>query len=509
MSKEVSRLAIILLIFFSFPVLLQAQDGRDTVIVPADAEMLFKSFIEKKDTALQEDFLRYTKDRFVKRFSFHTNLVGWALLLPNISVEMDLSQKPRTHYSVLLHGMLNGKAKTTFGTSFVFNVRSVSVEGRKYWRTGKRGARGYHSDYVRLHTRNPWVEIEDSTNKRVRTPHYTGKDSVIAERYNGNPYQGWLYNTYHRIRRNVFSGRTVERPRDWRAYYLGIFAGIDDWSIAFNGDGRQGEGIFAGISAGWSIPLFPQKFPKEGSLDLELGVGVGVKAVKYRAYTHEPETGHYILDVANSKESWHICPYPVVQDIHVSLVWRMRGIKHKVDRSLIDDYENQILAFTNSRDTLEKRVREKRELKKSLAEAARLRESRIADSTSYADNYHRRRLINAKAINPDTVFMGEDLELYYRLVEGINISSKKGVTKHKENVVKRDKDAAKMLEARKKKKQKDSDHKEPVNVPTDVPKAEPVQPVETPDNSSTTSPVQPVEKSDEPLPGEMPGQNER
>lgn len=500
-----SRFAIILLIFFSFSVLLQAQDGKDSVIVPADAEMLFKSFIEKKDTALQEDFLRYTKDRFVKRFSFHTNLVGWALLLPNISVEMDLSQKPRTHYSVLLHGMLNGKAKTTFGTSFVFNVRSVSVEGRKYWRTGKRGARRYHTEYVRLHTRNPYVELrDDSTNKMVRTPHYTGKDSVIAERYNGNPYQGWLYNTYHRIRRNVFSGRTVERPRDWRAYYVGLFAGIDDWSIAFSGDGRQGEGVFAGISAGWSIPLFPQKFPREGSLDLELGIGVAAKAVKYRAYTREPETGHYLLDVANSKESWHICPYPVVQDVHVSLVWRFRGIKHKVDRSLIDDYENQILAFTNSKDSLYKRLDEQREEKKQQAAAARARASHVADSTSYADNYHRRRLINAKTINPDTVFVGEDLDLYYRLVEGINISSKKGITKHKENVVKRDKDAARMLEARKKKKQKDSDKKEPVNAQEVAPKAEPVQPAEKSEDVPKTEPAQSTESPQD----EMPKQNE-
>mgnify|MGYP007069839969 CR=1 FL=1 len=294
--------------------------------VSPELQAYFLSLLPDRDTTYTAIEREGHKDTFLKRFSLHTNLLGWALLLPNLAVEVDFKQTPRNHYSIMLHGMLNGKNTNTFGTSFIFNARSIRVEGRKYWRTGKRGKAGYHTEYVKLRSR---------------------RDS---DEFNGDPYRGWFYNTYYRVRRNVFSGRTVSKARDWRAYYLGVFAGVDDWNIAFGGKGRQGEGVFAGISAGWSVPIFPQQFPKEGSLDLELGINVGVKAVRYDAYTREDDTGHYVYDAANSQTGWKICPYPVVQDIHVSLVWRMRGIKNKVDASLIDDYEKKINKFIALRD---------------------------------------------------------------------------------------------------------------------------------------------------------------
>jgi hypothetical protein len=172
----------------------------------------------------------------------------------------------------------------------------------------------------------------------------------------------------------VFSGRTVSKPRDWRAYYVGVYAGVDDWNVAIGGNGKQGEGIFAGISAGWSIPIFPQQFPKEGSLDLELGIGVGVKAVRYEAYTREDDTGHYVHDIANSQPNWKICPFPVVQDIHVSLVWRMRGIKNKVDRSLIDDYVKKISQFEARRDSSIERRKRIRNTRERIAVLAPLEE---------------------------------------------------------------------------------------------------------------------------------------
>ena len=295
--------------------------GVNKVGVSPELKEYFMSLLPERDTTYTKIEKEGHKDKFFKRFSFHTNLLGWALLLPNAAVEIDLSQTPRNHYSILLHGMFNGKGKNTFGTSFIFNARGIRIEGRKYWRTGRHGAKGDHYEYEKL---------------------ITDRDD---NEFNADSTRGWFYNTYHKVRRNVFSGRTVSKPRDWRAYYLGVSVGVDDWNIAFGGDGKQGEGIFAGLSAGWSVPIFPQQFPKEGSLDLELGLSVGVKAVRYEAYSREADTGHYIHDPGNSQPSWKICPFPFLQDVHVSLVWRMRGIKNKVDRSLIDDYEKKVEAF--------------------------------------------------------------------------------------------------------------------------------------------------------------------
>lgn len=328
------------------------QDVNKVGVSP-ELKEYFMSLLPGRDTTYTKIEKEGRKDKFFKRFSFHTNLLGWALLLPNAAVEIDLSQTPRNHYSILLHGMFNGKGKNTFGTSFIFNARSARVEGRKYWRTGKLGKnRRYHYEYEKL----------------VTDPNRV--DSAGKALFNADSTRGWLYNTYHKVRRNVLSGRTVSKPRDWRAYYLGVYAGVDDWNVAFGGNGKQGEGIFAGLSAGWSIPIFPQQFPKEGSLDLELGINVGVKAVRYEAYTREDDTGHYVHDPGNSQPNWKICPFPVVQDIHVSLVWRMRGIKNKVDRSLIDDYWARIDSFNARRDTSiarRKRIRNTRERKAVLA----------------------------------------------------------------------------------------------------------------------------------------------
>lgn len=530
-------LLLIILILFSWAPI-EAQDStavynntpkdENTITVSPELQKYFKSLLPERDTSYEERERLVRKDKFIKRLSFHTNLVGWALLLPNVSVEMDLSQKPRTHYSVLLHGMLNGKSKTTFGTSFVFNVRSVSVEGRKYWRTGKRGVKRYHDEYVRLHTLRP--NIPNSSEASGRMPHYTGKDSLRALEYNGDPYQGWLYNTYHRIRRNVFSGRTIDKARDWRAYYVGLFAGIDDWSIAFSGDGRQGEGVFAGISGGWSIPLFPQQYPGEGSLDLELGVGVGVKAVKYRAYTREPETGHYLLDVANSKESWHICPYPVVQDVHVSLVWRFRGIKHKVDRSLIDDYEKRIDAFVHRRDRHEAHEKEVRDERDKVALVAPLEEilkraQQVLTDFANADTSGQATPILALAIeqakkdtadlvlgiaqgkseaerNMERELIARELQYYMdvamKMVDTTRVSPVGHTKPRKQTTIKRESNAAKMLEARKKKKTKNSEEETTTNTSaSEAPEDDKPAPTDNASPEVTESPKNDADESKE------------
>ena len=423
--------------------------------IPEEAKAVFERYVQKKDTATMAIIEKHRRDKFIKRFSFHTNAVDWATLVPNVGVEFDLKGTPRNNWSISVFGKFNGKSKHG---KLVYNVNAVRVEGRKYWRTGKYGSNNnYYDDFEKLYSKksSPYFNIDTLVGRSYyvdtlgRVAKAKGvkmqsiratydmtqeqKDSLdFAEDSLGiknSRFRKWYYNTYHKLRRNVTSGRTLENPRNWRAYYLGVWAGMDNWSISLTGKGKQGQGVGAGLVAGYTLPLFPQKFPREGSLDLDLGLAVGWKAVKYDAYTYEEQTQHYVYDRANSQLSWKIVPYPIVQDIHVSLVWRFRGIKSKVDRSLIDDYNKKWVARYKERENnasikYDKVMRQRQDILEKLRERYLV----MADSTGIWDSFHKRRLEAARRINPDTTFVGNDMNLYLKIFEGLN--SQSAIDKH-------------------------------------------------------------------------------
>ena len=405
--------------------------------IPEEARALFERYIQKKDTAQVAFIQKYKRDKFIKRLSFHTNAVDWVTLVPNIGLEVDLKQSPRTNYSVAIFGKFNGRS--THG-KLIYNVNAVRVEGRKYWRTGKYGKDKYYGDMVKILSDKSSIYYNadslaghsyynDGLGAKAKELGITGITSLRGDTLDfaddslgvkRNNFRKWLYNTYYKFRRNVTSGRTLDNPRNWRAYYLGLWAGIDNWSISLTGNGKQGKGVGAGVVAGYTLPLLPQKYPKEGSLDLDLGLAVGWKAVKYNAYRYEEETQHYVHDVAASQPSWKIVPYPIIQDIHVSLVWRFRGIKSKVDMSLVDDFYNkQVAKYEDKKTASYTKYLNVQSQRDFITKAIESRRGVMADSTSFWDNFHRRRFEAAKRINPDTVFNAKDMEEYLRIVHGV------------------------------------------------------------------------------------------
>ena len=257
--------------------------------IPEDAKAVFYKYVQQKDAATVAFVNRHRRDNMLKRFSIHTNVVDWATLVPNIGIEFDMRGTPRNNYSVSLFGKFNGNSRHG---SFVYNVNAVRVEGRKYWRTGKYGKqRAYHEDFEKLYTsantiyynadslagysyyvdtlgraaKAMGVSMEsiratsDMTQEQKDALDFAD-DSLGIKRHR---FRGWYYNTYNKVRRNVTSGRTLENPRNWRAYYFGVWVGMDNWSISLTGKGKQGNGIAAGIVGGYTLTLLPQKFPRE------------------------------------------------------------------------------------------------------------------------------------------------------------------------------------------------------------------------------------------------------
>ena len=432
----------------------------EPISVSVEAETYFKKLVPKKDTTNTSLINKYREDKFIKRVSIHTNVVDWVTLVPNVGFEIDLSDSPRNNYSISVFGKYNGKS--THG-SLVYNVGAVRIEGRKYWRTGKHGRGGdagsvvylmpkfdadslvsarYHLDSVGEQAKIHGVKFSDIyANDTAWTKER--KDSLDMKidslGLSTNSLRNWIYNTYNKVSREYTSGRSLDNPRNWRAYYFGLWAGYDNWNVSLTGNGKRGNGLGLGILGGYTLPLLPQKYPKEGSLDLDLGIALGVKAVNYDAYTYDPtreEGQRYVDNPAKSTKSWKVVPFPVIQDIHVSLIWRFRGIKNKVDKSLIDDYFKEVSEFESNRDDRNFKKVQREEDKKTLAQLLRDRLTVKSDSAAFWNPFHLRRIENAKRINPDTVLTDADQYLYLKITENLDsTAAKKRLLEYKDSVV--------------------------------------------------------------------------
>ena len=440
--------------------------------IPESARAIFDRYVQKEDTVKAQLLAKYRSNSFLKRLSFHTNAVDWATLVPNIGIEFDLKGTTRTQYSILLHAKYNGGSNAAGN---VFNVNAVRIEGRKYWRTGKYGkAKEYHEDFIALCTDTADVAyfnadtlaesrfyVDDlgyrakelgvklasmrATNEMTEAEKDSldfAEDSLAIKQ---RRFRRWVYNTYHKFRRNVTSGRTLSNPRNWRAYYLGVWAGADNFSICFSGKGKQGQGYGLGFVGGYTLPLFPQKYPHEGSLDLDLGLAIGWKAIKYDGYVFDRTSRHYVYDASRSRPTMGLVPYPLIQDIHVSLVWRFRGIKNKVDLSLVDDFEKYINAYESKRDAAATRSSNIKRQREDIEGLIRNRTIMMADSSSFWDDFHRQRLKAARELNPDTVFTGDDQVAYLRLIEQVPVKDQERYLREQELKKERaDKEAAKL-----------------------------------------------------------------
>lgn len=243
---------------------------------------------------------------FMKRFSIRTNAVDWMMVTPNLGLELDLSGTPKTHYSVLVNGKWNWNTSHTVAPRFIYNVAAGTVEARKYWRTGGKWA-GHALQPFSFKTSEELYEKEISGK--------VGRDTTVS-------LPRWAFQVF---RRNVLSGRTFREARTWRAYYAGVYAGYEKYTIAFGRKGKQGDSYNFGFTGGWSVPLY---FFRDGrSVDLDLGLALGAKMTQYDEFSYEEETGCYAYEGTRSR---HIVPYPVIQDLHVSLIFRFRSIGKKV-----------------------------------------------------------------------------------------------------------------------------------------------------------------------------------
>lgn len=240
-----------------------------------------------------------------ERISLHTNAVDWILLTPNIGFEFDLSNMDWGRNTVLFSGKWNGNTSHTFKPSLVYNRMELRGEFRHYFRTEPGGQ----------------LRINDSIKVGIKD------------------YANYLF------------GKKKKNPRIWRAYYWGAYASYGDYSIKLGKEGKQGSYASIGGSFGFGIPLYSYK---ENSLDFELGASLGFIFTKYDVFTHDAESDCYPRIPEKSK-GWHIVPYPMPTNLHVSFVYRFRSIKNKykaINHERVERQQAQRAARIARRDSI-------------------------------------------------------------------------------------------------------------------------------------------------------------
>lgn len=226
-----------------------------------------------------------------ERLSVSTNVVDWTLLLPNISVEYDLSSVTWNRWSVGLKVRGNWQNSHTYKPSMVYNFSEIRGEVRYYWRT-------------RLYSK------EDAQKKK--------------EEPNRKQYLPFPKNT--NILKKLFSCRrdTLKHPNT--TYYRGAYVAYNNFSLLLAKEGKQGSSVGAGFLYGIVKPLY--QFKNGNALDMDLGISGGLYFTRYDKFEHNRESNCYHR---LSTGSWHLSPIPMINELRLALVYRFtKDAKHQL-----------------------------------------------------------------------------------------------------------------------------------------------------------------------------------
>ena len=259
---------------------------------------------------------------------------------------MDLSGKPSTSHSLGVHFKYRPELWNEWSPSFVFNTWQIRGEYRHYWRT---------------------FVFDDTL--------YIDNGSLIARHYNEcdttiNPIISYISH----IQRRYLNGIVKRNPRDWRAYYIGIYGEADRFTYLFQSNGHQGKGFGAGVTAGYTMPVYP--FATGASIDLDLGVSVGARMEEYDEFEYIDETHCYHYTGHSDR---HLVPYPVLADAHVSFVYRFGSISRKVLGRHQRFVQNEIKAAEKMRERgnmQTKRYQDRAQRRDSIANARKAKHQR-------------------------------------------------------------------------------------------------------------------------------------
>lgn len=258
---------------------------------------------------------------FKDRISIHTNTLAWVLMTPNIGLEYDFVHNSRKKISFLVSGKYNWQMNQKFDSRYLYNVAGARAEVRWYFRTRELG-------YLGVEPRERADKMDIFSNEGTYSD-FAETDTAISRWPEDVIVDNWekvkVRDTKGFFNRLLAGRRLVtarQNPRTHRMYYVGPYVAYDNFSIKLSDTGYQGTAIGAGLSLGYTTPLY--LYNNGNSIDLELGTSLGVAGVEYdkfgynsddKCYIHEGEAGTKIL--------------PMISDLRLALVYRFDPIKNQ------------------------------------------------------------------------------------------------------------------------------------------------------------------------------------
>ena len=214
------------------------------------------------------------------RIALRTNVMDWALMIPNIGAEFDVKNTNWNRWTVGFNVRYNWQTSHTYTHFLVYNFFQARLEARQYWRTRRIGDKQAHSKEIEHHTKI-WDKAISIRRSKVKHPTTT--------------------------------------------WYRGFFVAYNSYSFLIPNRGHQGHSYMVGVCYGLVRPLFG--FNSGNSLDFELGISGGLVYYKDDVYQHDQVNDRYF--VTESKPAKWL-PYPMLNEIRLGLVYRIGHEKSRV-----------------------------------------------------------------------------------------------------------------------------------------------------------------------------------
>lgn len=257
------------------------------------------------------------------RLAIRTNTFDWLLLVPNIGFEFDVKGRNWNRWTVGASFRGNWQTSHTYKPSMVYNLREARLEGRQYWRTRDMGY------------------IKETGNYSELEPHKHYWDKAVSIRRKKSRYPSFTF-------------------------FRGIYASYGDYSLKLFETGWQGTAVQAGVTWGFVTNLYG--FQNGNSLDLEVGISAGAMYTKNTEYVHDPESDCYPIQKIND---WHLVKYPILNDLSVTLVYRLGKYpslwKYRYRDDVDSDYEQAKRDRRMTNETNRKNDRLYRTMKDSIS----------------------------------------------------------------------------------------------------------------------------------------------
>jgi hypothetical protein len=248
---------------------------------------------------------------FKDRIAIRTNVVDWALTVPNIAFDYDIVSTPYDKKSIGLglrynwnasHHRLNGDDWLSRAPGMVFNLFDARVDYRFYWR------------------QQPFDNRSDAY---------------------GDWEREWIDNAkgFGKLRARANCFRAAENPKTHLSFFVGPYLSVSTFSFKLNADaiGRQGFAVGAGLTGGVALPLYG--YQNGSALDLEFGGSLGLHFSSFDFYGLDIENEEFQSAVNKNGKGHRNMFIPFPSELRVSLVYRFRSISKQhteINYALID-----------------------------------------------------------------------------------------------------------------------------------------------------------------------------